>query len=152
MADLPEYLAGQNIALPSPIEHEILVAEILALHFANGGATYHLYFGNLLGKRLWAVSPYLERGQDVEGRAIREADLKAFLAANMDLLENPRHAVGMWYNLEDGRTYLDIVILLPDLQAAIEEGEQGNQIAIFDLATQTVIEVGGTGKKEQSDG
>ena len=88
----------------------------------------------------------------MEGRAIREADLRTFLTANAELLGDPRHAVGTWYNVEDERTYLDIVVLLPDILGAVLAGESANQFAIFDLAAQEVIEVGGTGQMEQEDG
>ena len=71
------------------------------------------------------------------------------MRANEDILADPKHSVGTWYNTTDNETYLDIVLTLPNLESAISAAEQANQIAIYDLEARREIQAGGTGKPQE---
>jgi hypothetical protein len=125
---------------------EEAVAQVEQLHEEHGGATFSLYFGNVLGQELYAVSLYPERSVQIRGRSVPTRRLQAFLALNQDLLRDPRNAVGTWYNEEENTTYLDVSATLPDREQAILLAQQYNQIAIYDLLQKEEIETGGTGE------
>ena len=47
--------------------------------------------------------------------------------------------IGGWYDKQSGRYYYDAVQVFEDLQQALNAGQINNQIAIFDLNTNTEI-------------
>src|SRR2546429_442905 len=107
---LRTYLLDPTKPLPDPIEPSVHLKSILELHGENGGSTFSLYFGDQTGEALYAVSIFPERARVTHGLHVRRENLQAFIAANRDLLEDPRCCLGTWYNEEDGLTYLDISI------------------------------------------
>jgi hypothetical protein len=119
----------------------------VALHRLNGGSTFNLYFGDLAGQRLYAVSIYPERGRRTAGDDIDPRIVRAFILGNLDLLNDPRNSVGTWLNRANGLTYLDVSATLPDREQAVELGERYNQIAIFDLERLEEVAIGGTGEE-----
>ncbi len=72
--------------------------------------------------------------------------MRRFIAANLELLRDPRNAVGSWFNEADGQTYLDVSSAVADREQAIQLAGRYNQIAIFDLHRAEAIETGGTGE------
>jgi hypothetical protein len=133
--------------LPAPIEMAEVVRQVEALHTANEGSTFNLYFGDMAGRRLYAVSLYPERGVVLEGRQVDLKVLHRFILDNLDLLRDPRVSVGTWFNADNGLTYLDVSATVPERAQAIQLARQYNQIAIFDLFSFEEIETGGTGTK-----
>lgn len=119
---------------------------ISALHRTRGGSTFNLYFGDLAGQSLYAVSVYPERSRLVGGPELDLRILERFLLDNLDLLQDPRNNAGTWFNEADGNTYLDVSSTLPSRQQAIQLARRYNQIGVFDLRTSEVIETGGTGE------
>jgi hypothetical protein len=144
--DLRTYLSNRRTRLPRPIPVEEAVTQIERLHRENGGATFSLYFADVGGQELFAVSLYPERSVQVPGRFVPTRRLQAFLAQNEDLLRDPRNTIGTWYNKDDDTTYLDVTATLPDKEQAITLGRQYNQIAIYDLLHEEEIATGGTGE------
>lgn len=143
--DAVQLLLAPPKALPTAIEVDEAVRQVLVLHQANDGSTFNLTFGDLGGAALYAVSLYPERSVVVEGKQIPLAVLRRFVVDNLDILRDPRVSIGTWFNSDDGMSYLDISATLPDKAQAIELGKKYNQIAIFDLATFEEIPTGGTG-------
>lgn len=84
--NLAEYLADAATVLPEPIDAEEAVAVIAKRHQENGGSTFNLYFGDLSGRKLYAVSVYIERSARRRGRSMPAQILRAFLKKNTDLL------------------------------------------------------------------
>ena len=117
--DLRAYLSNRRTGLPKPIPAEEAVTQIERLHGEKGGATFSLYFGDVVGQELFAVSLYPERSVQVRGRFVSARRLRAFLGQNQDLLSDPRNSVGIWYNEDDDTTYLDVTATLPD-RAAVQ--------------------------------
>jgi hypothetical protein len=145
--DIVAFLSNPSGELPGRIEVDDAVEQILALHMEYDGSTFNMYFGDLGGKTLYAVSLYPDLGIVLEGQEIPEDLLRRFISDNSDLLDDPRVSVGTWFDSESGLTYLDVSATIPDRQQAIELGQQYNQIAIFDLSTFEEISTGGTGEQ-----
>src|SRR6266478_5175272 len=99
------FFRGLASNLPRRLSDPEIVSQAVRSHTELGGATFHPNFGNLNGLPLWAVSPFPERGRQVEGPSIRPEDLTRFIEANHDLLDDPRHCIGTWYNRDDDITY-----------------------------------------------
>jgi hypothetical protein len=144
--DLRTYLSNRRTRLPKPTPIDEAATQVGKLHAEKGGATFSIYFGNVAGQELFAVSLYPERSVQVLGRLVPTRRLLAFVAQNQDLLRDPRNAIGTWYNGDDDVTYLDVSTTLPDREQAISLGRQYNQIAIYDLLRDEEIETGGTGE------
>ena len=143
---LKTYLNQQDNLLPNPISAEAAVEEILALHEANGGATYSLYFGSQARERLYAVSVFPDRSFVTEGREISRKEITAFLHANRELFADPRCCVGVWHSVELNLTYLDVSTTLPDKSAVVALGTWYNQEGVFDLFRMEYIPTGGSGE------
>jgi hypothetical protein len=105
----------------------------LISHFRSGGATVSLSEGNLAGRKLFSVAIYPERTIEFKTPPTWE-QLFAFATAKLDLLLQPDHALGTWFDRKRGFHTLDVVICLVDRDEAIRLGEHFHQSAIFDLA------------------
>lgn len=55
-----------------------------------------------------------------------------------DLVKDEAH-LGVWYNSENGKTYLDTSFRFEDKEEALEFAKANKQLAIFDLATMSEI-------------
>ena len=145
---LSSYLANSaGLALPELTEAEKAASQTIALYEQHGrvGATFSLRFGDMNGQPLYSVSLWPERGRKVVGDTVKLRVLQVFIMENMDLLNDPRGCIGLWYNADENVTYLDIAATLPSQQEAQELAVQYDQIAIFDLKTLAEIETRGTG-------
>jgi len=117
-----------------------------ALH-ANGGVTWNLSNGNMVGTDNYAVAIYPDRAQILEGGADFDR-VEEFITSNSDLLDSPENSFGAWSH--DGKIYLDVVATIPDINQAVELGKKHNQIAIWDLKNAESIPTGGTGEVKQA--
>lgn len=109
----------------------------------EGGSTFSLYEGNLLGRQIHAVSLFPDLGDMIPANEFTETHIAGFVDAHREIFEDPRVAVGTW--LEGGMVYLDVTALVPDREQAISLGKQYNQIGIFDLGKVEYIHIGGNG-------
>ncbi|HYN88412.1 MAG TPA: hypothetical protein VER55_07770 [Ardenticatenaceae bacterium] len=139
------FVCGSPEPLPPRADVEEAIRQVEVLHQANDGSTFNLYFGDLAGQSLYAVSLYPDRGIVLEGKSIPQSLLRSFVLSNQDLLRDPRLSVGTFFDSESNTTYLDVSATLADRQQAIELGQRYNQISIFDLGTFEEIPTGGTG-------
>ncbi len=144
--DLQTYLSNRRTRLPRQIAVEAAAQALVASHNEHGGATFSLYFGNVAGQNLYAVSLFLERTSIVPGKMVSARQMHKFITDNIDLLADPRLCIGTWYDEEEDTTYLDIVATLPDKPLVLRLASQYNQIAVYDLANKEVAFIGGTGK------
>ncbi|MCL5265488.1 MAG: hypothetical protein M1343_09920 [Chloroflexi bacterium] len=133
-SDIIEYLSNPKLSLPKSLDTSDLVEQITEAHNTDGGSTFNPYFGNLKGKKLYAVS------------VIDHRILRAFIEENLDLLRDPRNSVGTWFDTDEDLTYLDVSATLSDKQLTIRLGKKYDQIGIYDLESDTVIDTGGTGE------
>lgn len=127
--------AISSLRVDEPSLSGVVTAVEIALtsHLRSGGATVSLCEGNLAGRKLFSVAIYPERTIEFKTPPTWE-QLFAFATANFDLLLQPGHALGTWFDRERGVHTLDVVICLVDRDEAIRLGEHFHQSAIFDLA------------------
>ena len=120
--DIVQYLANP-VGDPPPIGYlEAAVEFIGVLHERDGGTTYSLRWGNLAGLDLFAVSVFPDLGIAFSGRGLEKSVLEMLIVGNLELLSDPRTAVGT-FNDVDGNTYVDVSAVLQDEEQAIELGE-----------------------------
>ena len=94
-----------------------------------------------------SVSPFPERTLTYVGETTQK-QIADFFKKNFDLLQKKGYAMGGWYNKADGKTYLDVALVVPKkfTSEANQLGKNSNQIATFDLETFKEIATGGTGE------
>ena len=147
-AGLADYLADRRTDLPKAYSSEEAAERVVALFQNSGGlgATFNLYFGDLSGQPLFAVSPYPEFSDTTPGVEIDQRDLKAFIRKNQALLDDPRNSIGLWYDERQGEVWMDVSTVLPGKEEAREIGERYNQIDGFDLQKNEAFPCGGSGE------
>ena len=146
--NLAAYLADPSgLALPELSNVEEAASRVVALYEQSGrmGATVSLRFGDMSGQSLYSVSLWPERSRRVRGDTVKLRVLAVFIRENLDLLNDPRGSIGLWYNAGENLTYLDVAATLPSRNEAMALAAQYDQIAIFGLEASDEIETGGTG-------
>lgn len=145
-SNLTDYLSDENLNLPSALNVETLARQVSEWLTTHDGATFNLFFGNMAGQVLYAVSLYPERSAVIPGRTLPVGLLRQFIEDNRDLLADPRNSIGIWYSDALQAIYLDVSATLPDMAEAVSLGEWYNQEAIYDLGWDEVLDTGGTGE------
>jgi len=110
----------------------VMAETAAALHAQWYGSTVSVTGGNLLGRSHFAVSTYPERSVELTGAPTRD-QLFAFAVLNSELLLQPNHALGTWFDSQRQRHTLDVVVCCDSLDKAISLGRNQAQQAIFDL-------------------
>ena len=108
------------------------------LHTHQGGATVSVCGGNMAGLPRFAVSIYPQRTIELIVVPTWEM-LFAFAIINADLLLLPDHALGSWFDGEQNRHILDVVVCPLSLDEAIRLGSRYDQKAIYDLEARREI-------------
>jgi hypothetical protein len=117
-----------------------LVDAAYEIHAKATGATVSLQDGNLVGRKLFAVSIFPERSA-ARSAAASWQNIFAFVSLNVDLLLKPCHAFGLWFD-DSKRVYvLDVVLCLSDRRTALELGRTFGQKSIYDLAACKEIKI-----------
>ena len=152
---LADYLGDEATVLPPLLEVQDVVRQMVGLFQSAGGATFSLFFGSMAGTASLAVSLYQDtaarHSKWWNGKSLSPFRLRSFIAANHELLGEPGNSVGVWYDVENDRTYLEVTATLPffdkaDYTAAVRQGRRYNQIGIYDLEERAYIALGGTGE------
>jgi hypothetical protein len=158
-ASLDDYLSDETVVLPPFLGIEDAARQIEELFQSSGGATFSLYFGNMISKPFIAVSLYQDpaarHSKWWNGKSLSQFKLRAFISGSRELLEEPRNSIGVWYDAENDRTYLEVTATLlfldkPDYTGAIHHGRRYNQIGIYDLEERAYIALGGTGELSEN--
>ena len=108
------------------------------LYQRTGGATVSMFSGDLSGQELYAVSIFGDRTQIIENAVISLEMIEAFIRANLDLLADTKHAVGVWLEIADDQTFLDVSITVQDHNQAIRLAQEHSELAICHLKDLTV--------------
>lgn len=147
---LTEYLSDPSrFELPPLCNADDAADQAIRLYEESGreGATVSLYFGNLLGQPLFAVGLLPDLFPLPEpGRSIDRRDLRAFVRGNQELLSDPAHSIGLWYDAAEDQVFMDVSLVLADRNEAIALGIEYNQKSVFNLQTGEVIWLEGTGE------
>jgi hypothetical protein len=109
-------------------------------HAKTNGSTVSLSHGNMVGQKLFAVSPYPDRTVELPTRPTWQ-QLFSFALANADLLLKPAHALGSCFNEWKLKHELDVVVLSSDRDAALARGLRAGQRSIFNLEERREIAV-----------
>ena len=140
------YLSTKDGVMPEMMDVDAVVDSALASHEEWDGSTIHFRWGDLSGTPLYVVSLFPDLGIIKSGKEITEEELTVFIENNYELFKDPRICIGTWFNGDDGNTYIDINVVLADLDTALELGRQYNQIAVFNLETFEETNTGGDGQ------
>ena len=136
----PNSLRGQDagpVDQFSPLEILVPLLAVVAktaaaLHAQSNGSTVSVAEGSLLGRLRFAVSIYPENSVHLSGPPTEDL-LFAFAILNADLLIQPDHALGTWFDRRRNRHVLDVVVCRESLDTVISLGINHGQQAIFDL-------------------
>lgn len=120
---------------------ETLSQEIASVHKKNGGSTFHLLIGDMVGKPFFAVGTHPDRTSAIRNQANAE-HIYEFILSNKDLFLDEKNSVGTWYDKENDRSILDVVSTPSKLEEALKLGVESKQEFIFDLYKKMVIPTG----------
>ena len=121
-------------SLPDRMDAAVAAQQIWRLYRQAGGATFNLFYGNLAGRSLYAVSVYSDRTRDVNETALDRNMVEAYIRANLDLLALPENSIGLWLAADEGKVYLDVSITVADRQRALYLARQHGEQAICHLS------------------
>ena len=109
----------------------------------NNGFTYSLNRYAYKKGYACAINKDLERYFDFSDKTNFDANLKAFIFANIDILADTSlgYGLGCWLNSENNKVYFDVIEIFEDRKEAISKGIERNQIAIFNLNNLQLIKV-----------
>lgn len=124
-------LADELTDYGSVIDRELLIEATRR----NGGVTYQPMTGaspEPYKPGAYSVSPYPERSVILEPGAVTAESVKEFFEANADLFAKSDHYFGAWHDRDGtGKVFLDVSIIEPTVERAIETGLRTQQIAYF---------------------
>lgn len=138
---------GRNVPITEKSAIGRAVKMVPKLHAENGGCSWSMFNGDMGGKPFCVVSVYRERELVIDGATIEPAQVNSFIGKNRDVLFKADHVMGTW--VEDGKSYLDVSVLVGSREEAQELCMLHGQIAYFDLETFETIESGYDRSKEE---
>ena len=98
----------------------------------NNGATFNPRNNELVISG-YACSGIKENETIINGK-VTENDLVEYLNKfQADFTNNDKAMLGVWYNTENDKTYLDTSFVHNDLQSALQSAKELQELAIFDL-------------------
>ncbi len=106
---------------------------------ANGGASYSLRYGDLAGRKGYAVSCHKDREFTLTPAELTDSVLQNYLHENSDLLAMPDYFLGAW--IDNGTLYLDVSKRVTSKAEAVRLCREHDQKAYFDLENLKTIEI-----------
>ena len=98
----------------------------------NNGATFNPRTNQLV-KKGYACSGIKENETIINGK-VTENDIVNYINKfQHDFTNNEKAMVGIWFNTENNKTYLDTSFVHNDLQSALDSAKELQELAIFDL-------------------
>ena len=143
---LKDYLNNPTWSLPRKIGDRRAAREILNCYEATGGVTFNhtLAISPVNHSMRYHCIPSAPVWPSMPGRCAWL--LEQFLSENGDLLEDPRHCIGIWHDVEADVMYVDISVVVTDRATAESLGRTYNQIEVYDLEAGEAIPTGGSGE------
>ena len=102
----------------------------------NNGMTYNPREGVFVNSGYACAKA--ENEKIIDG-AITEYDIIVYLYRYQKDLQNPNAMLGVWYNTENNKTYIDTSYVFETESLAVDFGHKNKQLAIFHLDTFTEI-------------
>lgn len=136
----------QDASAPRLLVREPVISQIgdavnvaLVSHRKTGGSTVSVFDGNLVGRKLYALSIFPGRTEELYDPPTWR-QLFVFALENSDLLLRKDCALGTW-NQRRRQHVLDIVVCISSLQAALELAKCFDQQCVYDLEGRREIAV-----------
>jgi hypothetical protein len=98
----------------------------------NGGMTYNPMTGEMPTTGYMCA---VASNEFILDGALTENALISYMHCYARDLQQDNAHVGVWYNSENGKTYLDTSYRFDDVDSALQFARDNNQLAIFDLST-----------------
>lgn len=115
---------------PAHLERIILAAaapRIVHLHATHGGCTWSLSRGDLSGTEGYAV------GRHTRAVAVyQHAITRAMVLDGWEFLGRPR-TFGTWWDADKGRSIMELIVVVPTLEAARHRAAREGSRFVFDL-------------------
>jgi len=118
---------------------------IASLTQDKGGASFDVVKGRA-PTRGYTVSLYPDRTELLDKDELTSNRVADFIKKNKDLLSEPDHVVGTWFDKSSGKTYLDVSYVAKDENIAKHASEMFNQKAYWDIKRGKEVGTGGTGE------
>lgn len=99
---------------------------------SSGGATIDIKSGTI-PKNGYAISPYKDLEFVLDADSLDEDAILSYIDDNSEIFDKPNHQLGLWKNPEDGKVYMDIVVVEKDANSAYKLAQENDQIAFYDL-------------------
>lgn len=115
---------------------DLAMGRITRKIIANGGITRHHVTGEE-PETGYAVSIYPTLSKVIPVEEFDTQTLFQFTFANRRLLQLPDHYLGAW--VSEGKVYLDVSIVVDDVDAAKYLGKHFNQMAAWDIERGTEV-------------
>ena len=87
----------------------------------------------------YVVSPYKEFEAIVDAQDMSVAKIEEYMVDHADILAEEGHHLGLWYNADDGKIYIDTVVVKGSADDAYKLAKDNKQIAFYDLEQGTEI-------------
>lgn len=115
----------------------------------TGGATINLEGGKRRFKEGYAVSVFPERELIIPANTqVTENHIASFIQDNLDLLEEPDVNLGVWRD-DSGQTFLDLSLVLSNLDTAQAMGAKLGQRALYDFGSGSSVAIPPASAQEQ---
>ena len=95
----------------------------------EGGASYSLTYGNMAGRKGYAVSPYKDREEKIPLNEFSIHGLQSFVAENAEYFDRDGHFLGAW--VENEIVYLDVSVFVAQKTKALKWAKENGQLAIY---------------------
>lgn len=104
------------------------LCKTLAAALANGGATINpqTHRARTTG---YAVSPY--KARERKSQTLQITKVCAFLVDNADLLNQPGHYLGLWFDSQSSQWFYDVTIVTATSEEAERIARESQQLAYF---------------------
>lgn len=112
--------------------------ETVAHVIRNGGITLDPTLGRPINQG-YAVSPYRERERVLPLEDFNVKALGHYLVENKDLLNQPGNYLGVWWDRETDKVYLDVSLVVFDEGTCQELAVQHAQLAYYVLHEQKTV-------------
>jgi hypothetical protein len=119
----------------------MITKELMQDIFDNKGATLVVYSGNKVFKSIRNVGYAVSiKGHELITDMLTDKLLEAYIDMNSEYLEaNYEARVGVWFNPENKKIYLDISHVYDYILNACDEAAMNDQIAIYDFSRNVSI-------------
>lgn len=124
---------------PSPIGQANLAKVVVSRTREQGGLTINIQ--GTTPTEGFVVSPYKPLERILEDARFTPEEVAQYLTEQQATLQQAGHSLGTWYNSDDGRFYIDAVVVAPSQDEALALAAQHQQLAIWDVVNKQEIPV-----------